>query len=89
MSKCSFAQQQLTYLGHIISAAGVSTDPGKIKEVVDWPVPTSVKKLRGFIGLAGYYRKFVRNFGVISKPLTQLLRKGVHFVWSDATDLAF
>lgn len=89
LSKCSFAQQQLTYLGHIISAAGVSTDPGKIKEVVDWPVPTSVKKLRGFLGLAGYYRKFVRNFGVISKPLTQLLRKGVPFVWSDATDLAF
>lgn len=89
LSKCSFAQQQLTYLGHTISAAGVHTDKSKIQEVLNWKVPTTVKKLRGFLGLAGYYRKFVRGFGVISKPLTNLLRKGVPFTWTDATETAF
>lgn len=89
LSKCSFAQKQLTYLGHTISAAGVHTDQGKIQEVVNWKVPTTVKKLRGFLGLAGYYRKFVKGFGVISKPLTNLLRKGVPFIWTPETDAAF
>jgi hypothetical protein len=89
LSKCSFAQQQLTYLGHIISGAGVSTDPSKVQEVVDWAIPTTPKKLRGFLGLAGYYRKFVKGFGIISKPLTQLLRKGVPYKWSAETDKAF
>lgn len=82
MSKCSFAQPQVSYLGHIIGAQGVSTEPKKIQDVLTWPTPISVKKLRGFLGLAGYYRKFVKNFGIISKPLTQLLRKGVSFVSS-------
>nr|CAE03017.3 OSJNBa0091D06.2 [Oryza sativa Japonica Group] len=89
LSKCSFAQRQLTYLGHTISAAGVHTDKNKIQEVVDWKVPISVKKLRGFLGLAGYYRKFVKGFGVISKPLTNLLRKGVPFHWNSETESAF
>lgn len=88
LSKCSFAQQQLAYLGHIIGKDGVTTDPSKIIDVVNWKVPVSVKKLRGFLGLAGYYRKFVRNFGIISKPLTQLL-KGVSFQWSSQADQAF
>lgn len=89
LSKCSFAQKQLIYLGHIISGDGVSTDPSKVQEVMNWPVPTTPKKLRGFLGLAGYYRKFVKGFGIISKPLTQLLRKGVPFTWTTETDQAF
>lgn len=89
MSKCSFAQPQVSYLGHIIGAQGVSTEPKKIQDVLTWPTPISVKKLRGFLGLAGYYRKFVKNFGIISKPLTQLLRKGVPFRWGSEAEAAF
>lgn len=88
-SKCSFAQQKLAYLGHIISPNGVSTDSDKIAVVQSWPVPSSVKELRSFLGLAGYYRKFVRNYGILSKPLTSLLKKGQLYLWTSATDQAF
>ena len=89
LSKCSFAQQQLKYLGHIISAERVATDPGKITDVKKWPVPTSVKELRSFLGLGGYYRRIVRNFGILSKPLTDLLRKGQIFAWTTVIDQSF
>lgn len=89
LSKCSFAQTQLSYLGHIISVDGVSTDPEKIQVVRQWPVPVSVKDVRSFLGLAGYYRKFVRHFGIISKPLTELLRKGQPFIWTQHHQEAF
>lgn len=84
-SKCSFAQQQVSYMGHVIGINGVATEPKKIQDVVNWVDPTTVKKLRGFLGLAGYYRKFVKNFGVLCKPLTQLLRKGEKFKWTAET----
>ena len=89
LSKCAFAQEQISYLGHIISGSGVATDPSKIQSIVDWARPTTIKKLRGFLGLAGYYRKFVKNFGTIIKPLTQLLKKDVPFQWTAEVDKAF
>lgn len=89
LSKCEFAQQSIAYLGHIISAGGVSTDQSKIATVKDWPSPANVKELRSFLGLSGYYRKFVKNYGVIAKPLTNFLRKGVVYVWTEVTEQAF
>jgi hypothetical protein len=88
-SKCSFAQQQINYLGHTISAAGVSTDSSKVQDVKDWPTPANIKELRGFLVLSGYYRKFVRNYGLLSKPLSNMLRKGVPFCWAPEAESAF
>jgi hypothetical protein len=69
--------------------AGVATDPDKVSAISAWPTPTNVKALQSFLGLAGYYRKFVRNFGIISQPLTNLLKKHCLFVWTRDLDIAF
>ena len=84
MSKCHFAQRQLRYLGHVISEEDLATDPDKINAVLQWPVPQSVKELHSFLGLVSYYRRFVKHFGIISKPLMDLLRKGVVYVWTNS-----
>lgn len=87
-SKCVFAQSQLNYLGHIISAQGVAPDPDKIAAMLAWPVPTSPTALCGFLGLTGFYRKFIQGYALVASPLSNLLRKD-QFQWSPATNSAF
>ncbi|KAJ0895862.1 putative nucleotidyltransferase, Ribonuclease H [Helianthus annuus] len=87
-SKCTFAVSSVAYLGHIISAKGVEADPEKLSAIQSWPVPTSLSTLRGFLGLTGYYRRFVRNYAQIAAPLTDIL-KLPSFKWSNHSEAAF
>jgi hypothetical protein len=88
-SKCEFWLDSVKFLGHTISKDGISVDPSKVQEVMDWKPPKSVHQIRSFLGLAGYYRRFIPDFSRIAKPMTKLLKKGVKFVWSEACDKSF
>ena len=89
LSKCQFWLDRVAFLGHIISAEGISVDPQKIEAIVNWQPPTNVTEIRSFLGLAGYYRKFVEGFSKIATPLTRLIRKEEKFIWSDACQHGF
>ena len=88
-SKCRFAHTKVNYLGHVVSREGVSPDPAKIKAVEEFPVPKKVRDVRAFLGLSGYYRKFVRDFSLIAAPLHDLTKKNVPFAWTDACQASF
>ena len=87
-SKCAFGVLSIAYLGHIISTAGVAMDPSKVQAVLDWPQPRSARAVRGFLGLAGYYRKFVHDYSTIAAPLAALTKKD-GFSWSEEAAAAF
>lgn len=86
--KCVFRQKHLDYLGHVNSDKGVSVDPTKIISVLQWSLPKNVKGVRGFLGLTGYCRRFIANYGKISKPLTKLTKKD-GFSWNFEANAAF
>ena len=88
-SKCQFWLDKVAFLGHVISAEGISVDPQKIEAIVNWKPPTNVSEVRSFLGLAGYYKKFVEGFSKIETPLTNLLKKDQKFEWSDTCQHSF
>ena len=76
-SKCEFWLRQVSFLGHVVSKDGIFVDPNKIEAITKWKRPTTVTEIRSFLGLVGYYRRFVQDFARIATPLTQLTKKGV------------
>jgi hypothetical protein len=88
-SKCDFFQKQVHYLGHVISEEGVAVDPNKIKSIMEWPTPKDVSDIRSFMGLAGYYRRFIKDFSKIGCLITALQKKGVKFTWTSECEERF
>jgi DNA-binding transcriptional regulator PaaX len=80
---------KVPFLGHILSAEGISIDPSKVQEVLDWKAPTSITEVWSFLGLSDYYRRFIPDFSKIAKPMTSLLQKDKKFVWTEECEAAF
>jgi hypothetical protein len=89
LSKCEFWLKQVAFLGHVISKGGISVDPNKVQDVLSWKAPTSVSDIQSFLGLAGYYQRFIEGFSRISKPMTELLEKDKKFNWTPACESNF
>lgn len=88
-SKCEFWLEKVAFLGRIITAEGVAMDPEKVRAVMDWQRPTNVSEIRSFLGLAGYYRRFIEGFAKIARPMMALLQKDKKFEWTEACEESF
>jgi hypothetical protein len=88
-SKCEFWLTKVTFLGHVISAEGVLVDPGRVKDVLNWMPPTTASEIQSFLGLAGYYRRFIKDFSKIAKPMTKLPEKDKVFEWTAKCQACF
>lgn len=89
LSKCEFWLDKVSFLGHVISGEGIAIDPSKVDAVLQWEVPKTVTEIRSFLGLAGYYRRFIEGFSKLALPLTQLTCKGKAFVWDMKCEESF
>jgi hypothetical protein len=89
VNKCEFWLKEVSFLGHIISEGGISVDPSKVKDVLSWNTPQNISDIRSFLGLAGYYRRFIEGFSKISKPMTELLDKSKTFEWTPRREASF
>jgi hypothetical protein len=89
LSKCEFWLNEIPFIWHIISNCGISVDPAKVREIVGWKIPSSVTEIRSFLGLVGYYQRFIEGFSKIAKPTTSLLEKGKGFKWTHACQESF
>jgi hypothetical protein len=88
-SKCVFWLEEIQFLGHVLSARGIAVDPSKVKDILEWKPPTTVHQVRSFLGLAGYYRRFIPDFSKLMKPITSLLKNDTKFNWSSKCNEAF
>ncbi|WZY86898.1 hypothetical protein YC2023_033282 [Brassica napus] len=89
LKKCTFGTDHLVFLGFVVSADGVKVDQEKVKAIQEWPIPKTISEVRSFHGLAGFYRRFVKDFSTIAAPLTEVIKKEVGFKWGEAQELAF
>ncbi|KAK1614477.1 hypothetical protein QYE76_019994 [Lolium multiflorum] len=88
-SKCEFWLESVEFLGHVITKEGIAVNPSKVQSVLEWKSPKSAKEIRGFLGMAGYYRRFIEGFSKIAGPMTKLLKKNTPFVWTDECEASF
>ena len=89
LSKFEFWLREVSFLGHIVSEEGIRVDPKKIEVIIEWKPPRNFTEVRSFLGLAGYYRKFVKGFSMTAGPMTRLLQKNVRFEWSEKCQASF
>jgi hypothetical protein len=89
LAKCHFCNDELPVLGHVVSKYGISMDPAKVKAITQYPVPTDITTLRRFLGLANYYRRYIKDYSLIAAPLLELLKQNVAFAWNNITQHAF